>query len=295
MWNANNNQKDLLVGFACRVSCYGLFSCCQYKTRNKSETRHAKPNTRERSCRDRSRFLLVTHNKKHMDIIVDSLLEGAQRARGTVIIVDVYRAFTTAAVALERGISKIIFVAQPEEALAVRAQGLADYCVGEVGGIPPEGFDFGNSPYEMSKAELAGKTMVHTTRAGTVGVTAAAQADQVYGTSLVNAKATVDRILASRPSLVTVVAMGLGGKVRTDEDEQCALYLRNLLLGRNPDEAAVRSLVRAGKETDKFMDPDQPHFHPEDVDYALRINQINQPIEIFEENGLLQAIRVATH
>ena len=67
-----------------------------------------------------------------MEIRIDSLLEGAQRARGTVIIVDVYRAFTTASVALERGISNIIFVAQPEEALAIREQGLADICVGEV-------------------------------------------------------------------------------------------------------------------------------------------------------------------
>ena len=224
-----------------------------------------------------------------MDVQVESLLEGAQQARGTVIIVDVYRAFTTAAVAMERGINKIIFVAQPEEALAVRAQGLADYCVGEVGGIPPEGFDFGNSPYEMSKADLAGKVMVHTTRAGTVGVTAATEADRIYGASLVNAKATVERILATEPALVTVVAMGLGGKIRTDEDEQCALYLRNLLLGRDPDEEAVRALVRAGKETDKFMDPKNTYLHPEDVECALQINRVNQPIEIFSQDGLLQA------
>lgn len=224
-----------------------------------------------------------------MDIRIDSLLEGAQRAEGVVLIVDVYRAFTTASVAFDRGISKIIFVAEPEEALAVRAQGRAELCVGEVGGIPPAGFDFGNSPYELAKADIAGKVMVHTTRAGTVGVTAAKKAEQIYGVSLVNARATVEHILVNRPSLVTIVAMGYQGEVRTDEDEQCALYVRNVLLGREPDEAAVRSLVRAGKETDKFMDPNQPHLHPEDVEYALRVNSIAQPIKVYREDGLLQA------
>lgn len=34
-----------------------------------------------------------------MQIVIDSLLEGAKSATGTVIIIDVYRAFTTAAVA----------------------------------------------------------------------------------------------------------------------------------------------------------------------------------------------------
>ena len=189
--------------------------------------------------------------------------------------------------ALERGISKILFVATVEEALALKEQGVADICVGEVGGIPPEGFDFGNSPFELANADLAGKVMVHKTSAGTVGVTAASMADRIYGASLVNARATVDRILASQPPLVTIVAMGLGGKVRTDEDEQCALYLRNLFLGREPDENALRKLVYAGKETDKFMDPSQPHLHPEDVEYALRINSIAEPIEIYREGEWL--------
>ena len=70
-----------------------------------------------------------------MEIRIHSLLEGAQAAEGTVIIVDVFRAFTTAAVALQRGVSKIIFVADPDDALALREAGKADFCVGEVGGM----------------------------------------------------------------------------------------------------------------------------------------------------------------
>ena len=92
-----------------------------------------------------------------MRILVDSLIEGARRARGTVVIIDVFRAFTTEAVAFQRGARKIILVGSPEEALRLRSDGIADLCVGEVHGMRPPGFDFNNSPYEMSQADLDGQ------------------------------------------------------------------------------------------------------------------------------------------
>jgi len=38
-----------------------------------------------------------------MEISIDSLLQGATRATGTVAVIDVFRAFTTTAVALTNG------------------------------------------------------------------------------------------------------------------------------------------------------------------------------------------------
>ena len=224
-----------------------------------------------------------------MEIRIHSLLEGAQQAEGTVLIVDVFRAFTTASLALSRGISKIIFVANPDDALALRDAGKADICVGEVGGIPPEGYDFGNSPHELSTADLEGKIMAHSTRAGTVGVNAASKATRIYGASLANAKATTRAILAEGPDLVTIVAMGLAGRERTDEDEVCAMYLRNQLEGRTPDPDAVRKVILSGKEVTKFMDPEQPYLYFEDVAHALNIDQIDQVVRIEKEDGLLVA------
>ena len=60
-----------------------------------------------------------------MEIRIESLLEGAKRAKGTVVIVDVFRAFTTAAVALARGADRIVMVAEIDEARRLRA-GLAE-------------------------------------------------------------------------------------------------------------------------------------------------------------------------
>ena len=224
-----------------------------------------------------------------MDIRVVSLLEGAQSAEGTTVIIDVYRAFTTETIAFQRGVEKIVLVAEIEEALGLREKGVGDLCVGEVDGKRPEGFDFNNSPHEMNSADLAGKTLIHSTRAGTVGVTAAVDANMIYGGALVNAQATVQAILKRNPDVVTLAAMGWAGRERTDEDEQCAFYLRNLLQGRTPDSEAVRSLVLAGLESQKFGDPNQPHFHKEDRDLALEVNSADFAIRIAEEDGLLIA------
>lgn len=222
-----------------------------------------------------------------------SLLEGAQQAEGTVVIIDVYRAFTTAAVAFLKGAEKIILVAEVEEAIALREKGAGDLCVGEVDGKRPDGFDHNNSPFEMCRADLTGKTVIQSTRAGTVGVCAAGKAKRIYGGSLVVAEATADAIRAEDPEVVTLVAMGWAGKTRTDEDEQCGLYLRNLLEGRKPNPEYVREMVMAGGESQKFGDPATPHFHPRDRDIALRIDAAPFAISIAEEDGLLTARAVA--
>ncbi|HPC97095.1 MAG TPA: 2-phosphosulfolactate phosphatase [Sedimentisphaerales bacterium] len=224
-----------------------------------------------------------------MEIKVESLLEGARRARGTVVIVDVFRAFTTAAVAFSRGATKIIMVAEPPEALALKAQGIGDLCVGEVNGVKPEEFDFGNSPFEMAGADLEGKVIIQSTRAGTTGVTAATGASAVYAASFVVAKATARAILRDRPALVTIVAMGWNARMRTDEDELCALYLRNLLEGREPNPDALRQLVKASGQVGKFYDPAQPHFHPQDCEMALDVNRYDFAIRVTREDNLLVA------
>jgi 2-phosphosulfolactate phosphatase len=49
--------------------------------------------------------------------------------------------------------------------------------------------------------------------------------------------------------------MGDNGLKRTDEDELCAIHLRNRLEGRPGDQDAVRRLILAGGEVGRFHDP----------------------------------------
>lgn len=226
-----------------------------------------------------------------MDIRIESLLTGAKKAEGIVVIIDVFRAFTTAAVALERGAERLLLTAEIDDAYMLRKRREGDLCVGEVDGKRPEDFDFGNSPYELSQADIRGKTLILSTRAGTVGANAAWHAERIYGASLMNARATVRALRAIRPNLVTLVPMGFNGRVRADEDELCALYLKNLLLGTEPPAHAVVDFLRHSHEARKFADPLQPHFHPQDLEYALRLNSIPFAIRIARRDRLLVASR----
>ena len=227
-----------------------------------------------------------------MEIRLGSLAQDASEAEGVVVIIDVFRAFTTAAIAFDRGVDHIVLVAEVEEAMELHRRGVGDLLIGEVDGKRPPGFDLGNSPHEISQADVTGKTIVQSTRAGTVGAAAAAKAETIFLGSFVVAEATVQAILQMRPALVSIIAMGDRAAFRSDEDEQCALYLRNLLEGRKPDPAAVRSLVMAGGQTQKFYDDAQPQFHPQDVELALQFNRFPFAMQVTQGEGLLIARKI---
>jgi 2-phosphosulfolactate phosphatase len=225
-----------------------------------------------------------------MDILIGSLLEGARQAGGAVAIIDVFRAFTCGAVVLANGASRIVMVSTVADAFALRDAGVGQICMGEVHGLAPDGFDFGNSPFEVSGVDFSGKTIIQRTSAGTQGIVAAARADRLYAASLVTARATARALAGGGPERITLVAMGDSGVTRTDEDELCALHLRNLLQGRDGDPDAVRRLILAGGEIARFNDPARPHLHPQDVDIALDIDRYDFSIRVRTEEGRLVAV-----
>jgi 2-phosphosulfolactate phosphatase len=224
-----------------------------------------------------------------MKISIQSLLEGAKRAIGTVAIIDVFRAFTTAAVALANGASRIVMVSTVEEALALRDAGVGQTCMGEVRGRAPAEFDFGNSPFEVTVVDFSGKTIIQRTSAGTQGIVSASQAKRLYAASLVTADGTVQAILSETPDQITLVAMGDNGVNRTDEDELCALHPRNRVEGRLGDVDAVRRLILAGGEVGRFHDPARPFLHPEDVEIALDLDRYDFAVRVEFEEGRLVA------
>jgi 2-phosphosulfolactate phosphatase len=220
-----------------------------------------------------------------MDIVIASLLAGAKEATGSVAVIDVFRAFTTAAVVLANGASRITMVGTVEEALALRDSGVGQVCMGEVGGRAPAGFDFGNSPVEVSAIDFRGRAVIQRTSAGTQGIVSASQAERLYAASLVTASATARALLSGMPDRVTLVAMGNNAIVRTDEDELCALHLRNLLEGRLGAGGAVRQMILASGEAKRFRDPARPHLNPGDLDIALDIDRYDFAIRVCLEEG----------
>jgi 2-phosphosulfolactate phosphatase len=72
---------------------------------------------------------------------------------------------------------------------------------------------------------------------------------------------------------------------RPDEDELCAIHLRNLLEGRPGDPDALRRLILAGGEVLRFHDPARAYLHSEDVDIALDIYRYDFAVRVEFEEG----------
>ena len=216
-----------------------------------------------------------------MQINILQGISGASRARGLTVIIDVYRAFTLECYAFAGGCERIIPVGNLDKALKLKKRHPDWILIGERGGAIIPGADLGNSPADIREADLAGKTLIHTTSAGTQGIQGAkTTADAIITASFVCAKAVADYIRAKSPKTVSIVAMGEAGVRPTEEDTLCAEYIRALLLGDAPDPAVYLDKLKAAGA--HLTDPAKRHIYPrgpEDLALCLAVNRFDFVIE----------------
>ncbi len=180
---------------------------------------------------------------------------GAQSARGLTVVIDVFRAFSLAAHAFARGVRAIVPVADVDEARELKRLHPDWLLIGERHARPLPGFDSGNSPADLERFDLSGRTLIHTTHSGTQGLAAAGGADEVVTGALVNAGAIVRYIRSRAPAVVTLVRMGKQAQQRCAEDDLCALLLQQRLVGEVPSVADVPQRLRGADSAAMFFDP----------------------------------------
>ena len=210
-----------------------------------------------------------------MEIRRLSTVSGAREARGLTVIIDVFRAFTTAAYVMANGAKRIIPVLTVDESFKLKRKNPDWIQIGERGGVRVEGFDFGNSPYKVSKADFSGLTVIQTTGSGTQGVVNASGADSILLGSFVMAGAIARYTHRINPKLVSLVAMGNVGIEPNEEDESCAEYLEALLTGSEPDYEIIKRRIRSSPSGSKFFDPSKPQFLEEDFWLALDLDRFD--------------------
>ncbi|MDP2901453.1 MAG: 2-phosphosulfolactate phosphatase [Candidatus Bathyarchaeota archaeon] len=208
-----------------------------------------------------------------MEIKRLSLMEGARKATGTAVIIDVFRAFTTAAYVMANGAETILPVGGVEEALELRRRHPDWLVTGEVHGHKVPGFDYGNSPDEVSRVDFTGRAVVQRTSSGVQGILAASGADEVLLGSFVIAEATVEYMKRRDPGVVSLVAMGWEGEFEAIEDELCAEYLEARLRGERPDFPDMARRIRADAQGAKFFDPAQTSFREGDFHAAMSLDR----------------------
>jgi 2-phosphosulfolactate phosphatase len=213
-------------------------------------------------------------------------LQNQPATADTVVVIDVLRSFTTAAVALARG-ARVIYPVESVMAAAELAATLdQSVSVGAVGGGDPvPGFDFGNSPADLLHADLHGRPVVLSTAAGVRGLQRFHAARQLYAASLVCARATAEAVRAAGADEVCFIITGEWVDRDGDEDVACADYLEALLRGKSP---APEKFTRRVRESDfgrRFTAGTWPNLPLADLDLAAQVDRFDFAMPVLREDG----------
>ena len=205
-----------------------------------------------------------------------STLDGARGAGGTVVVIDVLRAFTCAAMMFAYGIRELRLVATVEEALALRRDDPAYLAAGEVDGAKNDEFDLGNSPSEIiekGQSYFRRRKVVLRSSAGTQGAVAARQTAKEIIVAAYSTASAVARYISrkkTRDLVVTVVGMGFRGMERSVEDERCGDYIEHRLSNKPYDHTAAMWDCMRDPMIAASLRGERPHLPKEDVILALQ-------------------------
>lgn len=196
-----------------------------------------------------------------MDIRILEFEEGARKARGVTVIIDVFRAFSVSCYAFDAGALRVITVREIADAFRLKKIYRKAFLAGERDEKKIEGFDAGNSPTEIIENDLDGKIVIQTTTAGTMGLASAVNSDILLAGSLVNASAVAAYIRKIDPAEVSLVAMGYRGTTKAEEDILCAELIADRISGGSSDFRQRVALLResTGK---RFFNRDNISFSP---------------------------------
>ena len=213
---------------------------------------------------------------------------------GAVVVVDVIRAFSTAAYALAAGAAGIYLVATVDEALMFKAAHAGSLAMGEDHGLRPDGFDLPNSPVLAASADLEGRLVVQRTSAGTQGVVAARRATRLWCASLVCASATAAAVAGAGlgpPSyVITGWFVGRADRAGTD-DRLTAEHIDALRRGEHPDPAGVASKVAATDEAARTLALGAEHVDSLDIAYATDVDRFDFAMEVTRDGRGLRLDR----
>jgi 2-phosphosulfolactate phosphatase len=209
----------------------------------------------------------------HVEIL--DHVAGAREARGVAVIIDVFRAFTVAPHAFDRGAARVLPVGEVSAATELGRRFAGAVLIGERHARRLPGFDAGNSPTEIRSLELGGRVVVHTTHAGTQGLVNATGAEQVLTGAFVNISAVCRYLRAANAGRVSLVRMGHEAHERCAEDDLYAECLATMLEGGQPPLGEVREHLRSAPSARKFFDPACDWAPRQDFDFCTEVDRFD--------------------
>jgi 2-phosphosulfolactate phosphatase len=188
----------------------------------------------------------------------------------TVVVFDVLRATTSMITGLAHGVGSFFPVKEIETARKLKEQRVDLLLAGERNGVPPPGFDLGNSPSEFK--DVPGREIILTTTNGTAALEQVRKAKTVLLGALVNIAALAERLESSSPERLLLICAGTGDRFSLEDAIGVGALLANLKRHDHSDAALMvrtvyqqmgddleaclantqngRALLKLGKEAD---------------------------------------------
>lgn len=149
-------------------------------------------------------------------LLLPSLPAPEPVTAGVCIVIDILRATTTLTTLLEYGVQEVSLAATPAAARAEKGRDPAAILLGEIGGVRPDDYDFGNSPCELPTTGFVGRRAICQTSNGTGAIRAVTGSVAVLAGCLRNASSVVAQGAAlareAAGPLTIVCAGGSGGR-----------------------------------------------------------------------------------
>ena len=159
----------------------------------------------------------------NVEFTAKDAVRGVERG-DLIIVVDVLRCTSTIVTALANGATDVTAVKSVSEARALKSKNPTSILAGERGGLPPKGFELGNSPRDFTAKKVKGRSIIITTSSGTQAINNASKAETVLMGSFLNLTAVAEKALqtaAAKDVGLTVVMSGRIGSFSL-EDYLCA-------------------------------------------------------------------------
>ncbi|OYT15624.1 MAG: 2-phosphosulfolactate phosphatase [Bacteroidetes bacterium 4572_77] len=201
-----------------------------------------------------------------------------------VIIIDVLRATSVMATALQNGVQEIQTVAEIASAFQKKNENKDLLLAGERNAQKIEGFDLGNSPLEMTKEKLKGKSLIMSTSNGTQAVKIAREAKSLRAAAFINMASVVKDLLLLKEDF-TLLCSGTNARFSLDDALAAGILINRIKANTKVhlcDNSLMCSLSISRENKLKESLKDSYHLQllqqrgfQKDVDYCLSLDIVD--------------------
>lgn len=198
-------------------------------------------------------------------------------------VIDVIRAFSVTAYAFANQAKEIILSPSKDFSFQLKEKNPEYILIGESSGIKIEGFDYGNSPVEISEVDIKNKTLVQKTSNGTEGAVNNLHVKKLIAGSFVNANAVYNYIKDYvEKTGIEDICFVITNNYRSSEDAAFADYISERLFGNSncPVEPYLEVVRNCRYSTMKKA------ITKKDVQYVTDVDKFDFIMEIAERDGM---------